>query len=320
MVFGYTINRNMKKSTKVVYISLAVLFAVLMIGGLVLAFMLNYNLYCPEYVKIIYDGKNIYLTTSSNENYRLYRFILTDEVGNKIVIDSENNTLQSATLMESGVELGKTYTIQSQYLSENAGNNSAKSNSITWTAFSYLGQTKGVYDVDRQILSWQGVKNATGYNLILQGMYNSYTIFVDADKLNIDKYEFDFRGIIGDSYQAQIFPVANSNAYKSPVEVESFSFIYNKTLSDFTDLSFDKENKILECQNVDLINSVSVSVNGTSYSTSNFEVEQENGVYIYSIPLSIFNDFSRIGVRAEGTNQFNYSSAYSYLTITDEEI
>ena len=103
VVFGYTINRNMKKSTKVVYISLAVLFAVLMIGGLVLAFMLNYNLYCPEYVKIIDDGKNIYLTTSSNENYRLYRFIFTDESGKEIVIDSENNTLQSDKFFESGV-------------------------------------------------------------------------------------------------------------------------------------------------------------------------------------------------------------------------
>ena len=303
----------MKKSAKVVYITLAVLFALLLIGGLVLAFMLNYNLYCPEYVKIIDDGKNIYLTTSSNENYRLYRFIFTDESGNEIVIDSENNTLQSDKFFESGVELGKTYKIQSQYISENAGNNSAKSESITWTAFSYLGQTQGIYDSERQILSWQDVENASGYNLVLQGTYNSYTIFVEEN-------EFDFNGVLGDSYQAQIFPVSNSNAYQSPIEVDSFTFIYNKTLSDFTDLSFDRENKILECQNVDLISNVSVSVNGTSYSTSNFEVEEENGVYIYSISLSIFNDFSRIGIRAEGTNQFNYSSAYSYLTVTDEEI
>ena len=303
----------MKKSAKVVYITLAVLFALLLIGGLVLAFMLNYNLYCPEYVKIIDDGKNIYLTTSSNENYRLYRFIFTDESGNEIVIDSENNTLQSDKFFESGVERGKTYKIQSQYLSENAGNNSAKSESITWTAFSYLGQTQGIYDSERQILSWQDVENASGYNLVLQGTYNSYTIFVEEN-------EFDFNGVLGDSYQAQIFPISNSNAYQSPIEVDSFTFIYNKTLSDFTDLSFDRENKILECQNVDLISNVSVSVNGTSYSTSNFEVEEENGVYIYSISLSIFNDFSRIGIRAEGTNQFNYSSAYSYLTVTDEEI
>lgn len=303
----------MKKSAKVVYITLAVLFALLLIGGLVLAFMLNYNLYCPEYVKIIDDGKNIYLTTSSNENYRLYRFIFTDESGNEIVIDSENNTLQSDKFFESGVELGKTYKIQSQYLSENAGNNSAKSESITWSAFSYLGQTQGIYDSERQILSWQDVENASGYNLVLQGTYNSYTIFVEEN-------EFDFNGVLGDSYQAQIFPISNSNAYQSPIEVDSFTFIYNKTLSDFTDLSFDRENKILECQNVDLISSATVSVNGTSYSTSNFEVEEENGVYIYSISLSIFNDFSRIGIRAEGTNQFNYSSAYSYLTVTDEEI
>lgn len=303
----------MKKSAKVVYITLAVLFALLLIGGLVLAFMLNYNLYCPEYVKIIDDGKNIYLTTSSNENYRLYRFIFTDESGNEIVIDSENNTLQSDKFFESGVELGKTYKIQSQYLSENAGNNSAKSESITWTAFSYLGQTQGIYDSERQILSWQDVENASGYNLVLQGTYNSYTIFVEEN-------EFDFNGVLGDSYQARIFPVSNSIAYQSPIEVDSFTFIYNKTLSDFTDLSFDREIKILKCQNVDLISSVSVSVNGTSYSTSNFEVEEENGVYIYSISLSIFNDFSRIGIRAEGTNQFNYSSAYSYLTVTDEEI
>ena len=303
----------MKKSAKVVYITLAVLFALLLIGGLVLAFMLNYNLYCPEYVKIIDDGKNIYLTTSSNENYRLYRFIFTDESGNEIVIDSENNTLQSDKFFESGVERGKTYKIQSQYISENAGNNSAKSESITWTAFSYLGQTQGVYDSERQILSWQDVENASGYNLVLQGTYNSYTIFVEEN-------EFDFNGVLGDSYQAQIFPISNSNAYQSPIEVDSFTFIYNKTLSDFTDLSFDRENKILECQNVDLISSATVSVNGTSYSTSNFEVEEENGVYIYSISLSIFNDFSRIGIRAEGTNQFNYSSAYSYLTVTDEEI
>ena len=303
----------MKKSAKVVYITLTVLFALLLIGGLVLAFMLNYNLYCPEYVKIIDDGKNIYLTTSSNENYRLYRFIFTDESGNEIVIDSENNTLQSDKFFESGVELGKTYKIQSQYISENAGNNSAKSESITWTAFSYLGQTQGIYDSERQILSWQDVENASGYNLVLQGTYNSYTIFVEEN-------EFDFNGVLGDSYQAQIFPISNSNAYQSPIEVDSFTFIYNKTLSDFTDLSFDRENKILECQNVDLISNVSVSVNGTSYSTSNFEVEEENGVYIYSISLSIFNDFSRIGIRAEGTNQFNYSSAYSYLTVTDEEI
>lgn len=303
----------MKKSAKVVYITLAVLFALLLIGGLVLAFMLNYNLYCPEYVKIIDDGKNIYLTTSSNENYRLYRFIFTDESGKEIVIDSENNTLQSDKFFESGVELGKTYKIQSQYISENAGNNSAKSESITWTAFSYLGQTQGIYDSERQILSWQDVENASGYNLVLQGIYNSYTIFVEEN-------EFDFNGVLGDSYQARIFPISNSNAYQSPIEVDSFTFIYNKTLSDFTDLSFDRENKILECQNVDLISNVSVSVNGTSYSTSNFEVEEENGVYIYSISLSIFNDFSRIGIRAEGTNQFNYSSAYSYLTVTDEEI
>ncbi len=301
----------MKKSAKVVYITLAVLFALLLIGGLVLAFLLNYNLYCPEYIKIIDDGKNIYLTTSSNENYRSYRFIFTDESGKEIVIDSENNTLQSDKFFESGVERGKTYKIQSQYISENTGNNSAKSESITWTAFSYLGQTQGIYDSENQILSWQKVENASGYNLILQGVYNSYTLFVEEN-------EFDFNGILGDSYQARIFPVSNSNAYQSPIEVDSFAFIYNKTLSDFTELSFDSENKILECQNVDLISSATVSVNGTSYSTSNFEVEEENGVYIYSISLSIFNDFSIIGIRAEGTNQFNNSSSYSYLTIADE--
>ena len=303
----------MRKNTKVIYITLAVLFALLLIGGLVLAFLLNYNLFCPEYIKIIDDGKNIYLTTSSNENYRSYRFIFTDESGKEIVIDSENNTLQSDKFFESGVERGKTYKIQSQYISENTGNNSAKSESITWTAFSYLGQTQGIYDSERQILSWQDVENASGYNLVLQGTYNSYTIIVEEN-------EFDFNGVLGDDYQVQIFPVANSNAYKSPIEVDSFTFIYNKTLSDFTDLSFDRENKILKCQNVDLISSATVSVNGTSYSTSNFEVEEENGVYIYSISLSIFNDFSTIGIRAEGTNQFNYSSAYSYLTVTDEEI
>lgn len=303
----------MRKNTKVIYITLAVLFALLLIGGLVLAFLLNYNLFCPEYIKIIDDGKNIYLTTSSNENYRSYRFIFTDESGKEIVIDSENNTLQSDKFFESGVERGKTYKIQSQYISENTGNNSAKCESITWTAFSYLGQTQGIYDSERQILSWQDVENASGYNLVLQGTYNSYTIFVEEN-------EFDFNGVLGDSYQVQIFPVANSNAYKSPIEVDSFTFIYNKTLSDFTDLSFDRENKILKCQNVDLISSATVSVNGTSYSTSNFEVEEKNGDYIYSISLSIFNDFSTIGIRAEGTNQFNYSSAYSYLTVTDEEI
>lgn len=303
----------MKKSAKVVYITLAVLFALLLIGGLVLAFLLNYNLYCPEYIKIIDDGKNIYLTTPSNENYRSYRFIFTDESGKEIVIDSENNTLQSDKFFESGVERGKTYKIQSQYISENTGNNSAKSESITWTAFSYLGQTQGIYDSENQILSWQDVENASGFNIVLQGIYNSYTIFVEEN-------EFDFNGILGDSYQARIFPVSNSNAYQSPIEVDSFTFIYNKTLSDFTDLSFDRENKILECQNVDLISSATVSVNGTSYSTSNFEVKEENGVYIYSISLSIFNDFSIIGIRAEGTNQFNNSSAYSYLTVTDEEI
>lgn len=300
----------MKNKSKILFVSLFLVIIILAIGGLVLAFLLNYNLYSPKKVEILDDGQNFYISTTMNDNYKLYRFIFTDDDGKEIVIDSYDNIISSDLIIEKGIEIGKGYKVQSQYLSENAGNNSKKSEAIYWVASDYLEAPEIVYDEDEESIIIKEIENANGYVLILQGLNNSYEI-------EINDLSFDVSRIEGDEYTATIYATSNNEGYLPSKLSNKLIFTYYNTYNDFYEINYDNDSKILSAKNLDNAKKISININGAIYYLEEFETtfNENESCYEYEIDLSIFQNVSSIGIKISSLDKYNKENNFNYIRV-----
>ena len=281
-----------KRSKKIILIIIAVILAVVAIVGLSVAFIFNYNAFSPEKPIIIDDGENIMITTSLNDNYDGYRFVLR-RGKDELIIDSEKNYLTSNEVVENGGEIGKTYKVSVCYLSTNVGNNSELSDEVEWLCSVYLVAPE--VSVSEGNLTWKAVENADSYRVY----YGEQFIDVEETVINLQK--------LGGG-EKTIFVVANSNneGYKtSPASKQiQVQVVYN--LEPFTSIEFDKDTCIITATSTRKYDKVLVAIGSVMYEVDEFTVTNENDIFTYKINIKAkYNNETKIGIRPADIDEYN---------------
>ena len=288
--------KETQKRSKIIYILLSVLLALLAIGGVTAAFLLNYNTFAPDALAVLDDGQNIFISTTMNDNYKGYRFKFVDETEKTILIDSEKNQISVAEMLENKIELGKSYKVSVCYLAENVGNNSQYSKTITWKCQKYLEMPVAYYDEIYSQISWNEVENADFYRIYVNGeeeyfqtndtFYNLKELKGGDKTIDIVAYSDDTKYLTSKSYSLQIHFV--------------------KYLESFTSIEFDEITNIITAKASLKYDKVKIYLNETSYEANLFEIVKNGNEYVYSIDITtIYNGEKEIGISPCTIDEFN---------------
>jgi len=298
----------MKKKAKIILISIVI--SVVALAGLVSAFLINYNTYSPEAPVVLDDGKNIFITTSLNDNYVGYRFKFIDENNDEIIIDSQDNILSSKDVIEKGCKLGETYKISTCYIAQNKGNDSKYSKETEWLCQTYLASTTIMRDYYNNILFWNAVEDADFYRVYINN--NSGQNYIQTSELSID-----LQSMKGGQKVAYVVAYSNNLNIKTSDKSNIIEFNLQHYFSEFSTISFDKETKVLTATNSELFEKLDVLVGDKTYNNIKFEVEEGDSFYTYTVDLTtVYNDESIIGISPSDIDEFNvFIGAVKTLTI-----
>ncbi len=290
-----------KRSKKIILIIIAIVLGAVAIGGLTVAFIFNYNAFSPDKPVVVDDGKTITITTTLNDNYDGYRFVLK-RGKEELIIDSEKNYLTSTEIVEKGGEIGKTYKVSVCYLSTNVGNNSELSDELEWMCSVYLATPSVTVEGDS--LTWQAVENANSYRVY----YGEKYIDVEETSLNLQK--------LGGG-EKTISVVANSNkaGYKSSAASKQLEvqIVYN--LEPFIEIEFDKTECIITATCTRKYDKVIVAIGSMLYEVDDFSVTNDNNIYTYKINIKAkYVDDEKIGIKPADIDEYNiYSGEILYV-------
>ena len=239
----------MKENKKIFLKSLMIIVIMIMFSGAVAcAFLLGFNNFVPNKVKILDDGKQVYFTCDMSSDYQLYRFHFKS--GEKeIFIDSEDNSISVKEALEKGVKLGNDYDISVSYINDSRGLNSEKSKSIAWTCYDYLEAPTLIFDQESNMLYWQQIENADYYDVYFQeGTIVCEENFLDLKNLKGGIKTFNC--------------VARSeNPYLKESEVSKLLTVtVVHKLKQFINVDFDDSTKMLSLENEEKISKLVVYV------------------------------------------------------------
>lgn len=285
------------KKAKVLII--AIVLVIMMIVGLVPAFLTNYNTYMPNKPVVFDDGENTFISTTYNDNYVGYKFKLISADNNEIIIESDDNIINEEDIEISGGVLGQTYHISVCLMSQNVGNNSRFSESTEWIFQKYLTPTILSYEKNENRLTWNQVENADFYRVYFNDANDEN--YIDTVDLSLDLSTFDCG-------QKEMYVVACSNNknFRPSNKSNTLEFDLKYYLSEFSNLSFDAKTKVLSAESNDILKEVKITLDGRVYLNNKFDVQRKGEKYIYSINLTaIYNGETIIGIRPVDIDEFN---------------
>ncbi len=288
-----------KQSTKLgknkkLFIIISLVIIVLALGGIITAFLLNYNVYAPSNLKVLDDGNNVYICTDMNDNYSSYRFTFVSN-SKEIVIDSQNNMLSINELEEYGVEIGQTYQITVQYIAQNEGNNSQVSESLTWKSYKYLTAPQLSYNVLNDRIEWNAISGADYYKVFINGL----------EPITTTQTFIDLQTIEGGERVFYVIAISNNENYKSSISNEINQVVVHKYLP-FENATFDIDSKLIVITGKELLEKINVYIDNKQYECENFETNFNDGIYTYTIDISLFyQDNNSVGVSPITKNIYN---------------
>lgn len=286
-----------KPKKKVLIITLSVVIALLAIAGIITAFVLNYNVSAPKGLRVLDDGSNVYITVDMNDNYPLYRFTFTSGE-EEIVIESEQNTLSIEELEEQGITLGRSYEVTVRYLGENDGSNSEESEPITFTAYKYLDKPVISYDETEDIITWQAVENAEYFMVYYNG--------ANSGGERVDDTFLDMQTLEGGNRSFYVVAVSTNANYRNSAPSNVLAVKVVHRYLPFTSVSFDRETKLVTITGSERLEKLNIYLDGTRYECENFDVSEDEGVYTYSVDISLFyQENMSIGVSPVANGEFN---------------
>lgn len=156
--------KALSKRGKIIVMICFIALGLIAVGGIVAAFVMNYNVFAPAAPSILDDGKNIFITTSLNENYKAYRFKFLSSTG-EIIVESSDNVLTMEELKQTSLEIGGRYSISACYVGETEGSSSPYGDYTRWTYVQYLDAPSLSQDAENEKICWEAVPNATYYTV-----------------------------------------------------------------------------------------------------------------------------------------------------------
>ena len=293
-----------EKNIKIIVIILFSIAGLLAIGGIVTAFLLNYNQYKPEQVQILDDGQNVYVSTKLNDNYSLYRFVFKDNDGNEIIIDSEKNTLSVEELINQGIKIGTSYEITTCYLSENVGNNSLFSDSVTWTCYVYLSSPKIFYDENSNSLKWESIEDADYYKVFFN--HNDVSenfVIVETNSISMSEFE-------GGEQTFYVIAYSNDSSYRASIKSNELNLKVVRQFKEFTSAKLDDYNLILTGQ--ENLEKILVYINNDeAKEVVDFQTtyDEEENLYTFTIDIKTIlpqpSGFDVIGASPATIDEYN---------------
>ncbi len=292
---------------KVLFIMLAVVISIIAIGGIVTAFMLNYNVSAPNNLRVIDDGRNIYVAVDMNDNYKSYKFVFidTEDEESEIVIESDKNILTIDELQAQGIEIGHTYNITVTYIAENEGNNSEESKPITWTVYKNLSPAQLNYNQEEDIISWTAVDNADDYLLYISGLA----------PMQISGTHLDLQTIPGGEYSFYVVALSDAEYYENSLPSNELSIKVVHKYLPLLSVSFNAEEKLITATGYEQLEKFNIYLDDMVYECDTFEVSSNNGLYTYMIDISLlYQDNSVIGISPITLNEYNvYNGEVTYV-------
>lgn len=291
---------------KVLFILLAIVIAAMAIGGIVTAFMLNYNVSAPSNLRVIDDGNNVYIAVDMNDNYLKYRFVFTSG-DSEIVIESDKNILSIKELQEQNIEIGQTYNITVTYIGENEGNNSEESDPITWTAYKYLNATEIVYNIEENLISWAAIEHADYYIVYVNGI----------DPVQTANTSLELQTISGGERSFYVVAVSNNENYRNSLASNQLNIQVVHAYTPLISVTFGAEEKIITATGYEYLKKLNVYLDETAYECNDFEVSFDNNIYTYKIDVSLFyQEGQRIGVSPVTLDEYNiYNGEVTYAEL-----
>lgn len=265
-----------KKILAIVFSSLA---GVLLIIGIVLAFVLNYDNNAPAAVNILDDGSKIIFKVDMNENYKGYRFNFTSDT-KSFYVDSKSNVLNSSEV--EALAIGSNYFVSACYLGDNEGANSKFSQPILWQACTYLKQPQITYSTVNQTLTWDSIEYADYYKIIFTGTTSGELRISKADGESLSLLDWK-----GGKRNFSVIACSNNLCYKSNlnsdiIEVEN---IYRYRGFD-SEAIFNGENLTVKVSSQELYEAINIKIGILTFRLTNFVVTQSvDGTYNYTINL-----------------------------------
>lgn len=292
-----------KNNKKVFFIIIGIVIAMIAIAGIVIAFMLNYNVYAPSNLRVIDDGKNVYVAVDMNDNYLKYKFSFTNGE-DEIVIESDKNILTIEQLQEQGIEIGKNYTITVTYIGENEGNNSQTSQPISWTAYKYLVAPELSYISEEDKLMWTIVDNADYYMVYINGL----------DSIKTTDNYINLQTIEGGERSIYVVAMSNNQNYKSSLASNEISVKVVHNILPITSVSFDSDKNTITATGYEKLEKLNVYLDDNVYECENFVTEYDNGIYTFIINVSLFyQNNQKIGVSPITVDEYNvYLGSITY--------
>lgn len=287
----------MSKKQKILIICISVLFSILAVGGITMAFLLGYNNFQPPKPAIMQTDEDIFISMQANDNFKAYRFIFQSE-DEEIVIDSTVNVISSNDFLSNGGTLGKQFSISCQYIAENEKNNSKISQSETWLAKSVLAKPQITIDITNNSLSWTKVKNAD-YYMVYYNDGDLKSTQVSTNVLSLNQLPVGNRNI---------FVVAcslNSN-YFSSKSSNQIDVTVKHSYSQFAQATFTKSTKMLVVQGYDDLDAIEVGIGGNQYTATQFTKSNDGEIYTYQIDLkAIYIEDASVSAKPLATDEFH---------------
>ena len=297
---------KVRDKKRVLYWVVWVIVAAIILGGIITTFILNYNTSAPKQIKIYDDGENIYITADMNDNYLQYRFKFVGEDEEEIIIDSDDNTLTVSELLLEGIVLGKSYDISVCYLSENVGNNSQYSKSITWTAYTYLSSPQISYDEENDCINWQGIENADYYIVYISGL----------DYIKTNETNIELQLLAGGNRTFYVVAYSNIDYYKNSLPSNQLNIKVIHEFLPFENVLLDEEEKSLTLVGSELLTSINVYLNDAKYECVEFTTNFAQGKYTYTIDLSLYYvEGMTVGASPSTQDEYNiYNGEITYAS------
>lgn len=304
------IKKERKKLTKkqIITIIVSIVISLLAMGGIITAFILNYNVSTPDKVSVYDDGKNVYVKAEMNDNYSFYNFKFTQEGQDDIIIETENNVLTLEFLESEGIVVGQEYQISVKYISENDGNDTDYSEPITWMVYKIIQAP--ILSYEEGFLKWEAVEFADYYKVFYNGTIQN--------EITTTETSLDLQTIEGGKFEFVVVAYSNNNdVYKKSIESNKVSQeVIHKYLA-FESVEFDSRTKIMKIKGYEKLDIINVYLDSLLYECNNFKTtfNEEEKIYEYEIDLSLFySSQTEIGASPAIKDEYNvYDGEITYV-------
>lgn len=273
---------------------------VAIIVGILLAFLLNYNVNAPD--KVVVDKQEkTYFSVTANDSYVGYRFKFKSE-NTELVFDSKSNVITMEEL--EGLVAGEKYEITACYLAETEGANSDYSQPITWICYFRLSTPNVSYQ--QGVLSWDKIENDADYYTI---MIFTSTGLIQTETTSLS---FDLNDINGGVYQIYVCANSNNKYYEQSILAEKIEVSFIKNFKPFESATLDTKTKILTIIGSQLITNIDIKIDYKVSKNYSVTYKRIGDKYQYEINLNsspfVVTEESNIEVNPSTIDSYNIYS------------